>query len=90
MVRPTQTPVLGAILMWNGPGWNSPQWVSGLDLGVASSGARPGISGPAACCAGRYLVIIRLGDAGVGGDGEIANVSHTLKPSGRWSLPNSP
>jgi arylsulfatase A-like enzyme len=30
-----------------------------------------------------YLVINRLGDTGVGGDGEIAKVSHTFHPSGR-------
>jgi hypothetical protein len=35
-------------------------------------------------------VINRVGDAGVGGDGEIAKVSHTLKPSGRCALSNSP
>jgi hypothetical protein len=30
-----------------------------------------------------YVVMSRLGAAGVGGDGEIAKVSHTFQPSGR-------
>ncbi len=37
-----------------------------------------------------YLVIKRLGDAGAGGDGEIAKVSQAFQPSGRWALSNSP
>src|SRR5262249_50545187 len=37
-----------------------------------------------------YFVNIGFGGAAVGGAGDIAKVSHTFQPSGRWALSNSP
>lgn len=56
-----------------------------------STWARPGGAGlPPMMSDINYFVTMRLGSAeGAGAAGEIANVSHTFQPSGRFSAPNS-